>query len=75
MIECINHAIELEASVITTYTSLLLNGMDNNTSTSQTNYMTSNKDRILKDLNSNIMVKVRECIGFKEVEELLNKLK
>lgn len=75
LIECINHAIKLEASVITTYTSLLLNGMTNDISSSQTNSMVSNKNRILKDINSNFMVKVRECIRFKEVEDLLNKLK
>lgn len=75
LLECINHALKLEASTITKYDQLLLNGFINDISSSQTNSVATNKERINKEIHSDRMNKVREHSRFKDVEVLLNKLK
>ena len=75
LIESVNHAIKLEASTITKYESLLLNGYVNDTSSSQTNTTSTNKDRILNIINLKIMKPIKENPRFLEIEKLLECLK
>ena len=75
LLECINHAIKLEASIITKYNQLLLEGLIDDTSKIQTNSILTNKEFISSYIYRNDMSKVRENDRFKEVEDLLNKLK
>lgn len=75
LLQCVNHAIKLEASIITKYDQLLLEGLINDTSKIQTNSTLTNKEFICSYINRNDMSVVRENTRFKEVEELLNKLR
>ena len=75
LLECINHALKLEASTITKYEQLLLEGLIDDTSKIQTNSTLTNKEYISSYIYRNDMDLVRENIRFKEVEVLLNKLK
>lgn len=75
LLEGINHAIKLESSHITKYESLLLQGIVDDTSLTQTNTTMTNKDIINNTIDSKYMNVVRESNRFKEVESLLNQLK
>ena len=75
LLDCINHAIKLEASTITKYEQLLLEGLIDDTSKIQTNSTLTNKEFISSYIYRSDMSKVRENARFKEVEDLLNKLK
>ena len=75
LLYCINHAIKLEASTITKYDQLLLEGLIDDTSKIQTNSTLSNKEFISSYIYRSDMSLVRESSKFKEVEDLLNKLK
>ena len=75
LLECINHAIKLEASTITKYDQLLLEGLIGDTSKTQTNSTLTNKEFISSYIYRSDMSIVRENARFKEVEDLLNKLK
>ncbi len=75
LLDCINHAIKLEESTITKYEQLLLEGLIDDTSKVQTNSTLTNKEFISSYIYRQDMSKVRENARFKEVEDLLNKLK
>lgn len=75
LLYCINHAIKLEASTITKYDQLLLDGLVDDTSKIQTNSTLTNKEFISSYIYRRDMSLVRESSRFKEVEDLLNKLK
>lgn len=75
LVECINHALKLESSTITKYEQLLLEWIINDTSHTQTNSTLTNKEYISSYIYRNDMSLVRESIRFKEIEDLLNKLK
>lgn len=75
LLESINHAIKLESSTITKYESLLLDGIINDISTTQTNSTLTNKEIINSYINKYDMSLVKENSRFKEIEDLLNKLK
>ena len=75
LLECINHAIKLEASTITKYDQLLIEGVIDDTSKIQTNFTLTNKEFISSYIYRDDMNNVRESARFKEVEDLLNKLK
>lgn len=75
LLECINHVIKLESSTITKYDQLLLEGLIDDTSKIQTNSTLTNKEFISSYIYRNDMSLVRENVRFKEVEDLLNKLK
>ena len=75
LIECINHAIKLEKSTITKYDQILLEGLIDDTSKIQTNSTLTNKEFINSYINKDDMSLVRKDIRFKEIIELLLKLK
>jgi len=75
LLECINHAIKFEASTITKYDQLLLEGLIDDTSKAQTNSTLTNKEFISSYIYRSDMSIVRENARFKEVEDLLNRLK
>ena len=75
LLECINHTIKFEASTITKYDQLLLEGLIDDTSKAQTNSTLTNKEFISSYIYRSDMSIVRENARFKEVEDLLNKLK
>lgn len=75
LLECINHAIKLESSTITKYDQLLLEGIINDTTHTQTNSTLTNKEYISSYIYRNDMSLVRENIRFRKIENLLKKLK
>ncbi len=75
LLECVNHAIKLEASTITKYESLLLEGIINDTSLIHTNSTITNKEFISSYINKNEMSLVRQNGKFQEVEKKLLELK
>lgn len=75
LLDCINHAIKLDTSTITKYDQLLLEGLTNDTSKIQINSTLTNKEFICSYIYRQDMNKVRENARFKEVEDLLKKLK
>lgn len=75
LLDCINHAIKLESSTITKYDQLLLEGLIDDTSKIQTNSTLTNKEFISSYIYRSDMSKFRENARFKEVEDLMNKLK
>ena len=75
LLDCINHAIKLESSTITKYDQLLLEGLIDDISKIQTNSTLTNKEFICSYIYRHDMNKVRENDRFKEVEDLLSKLK
>lgn len=75
LLVCINHAIKLESSTITKYDQLLLEGLIDDTSKVQANSTLTNKEFINSYVYRNDMSLVRENTRFKEVEDLLSKLK
>ena len=75
LIECINHEIKLEQSTITKYDQILLEGLIDDTSKIQTNSTLTNKEFINSYINKDDMSLVRKDIRFKEIIELLLKLK
>ena len=60
LLECINHAIKLEASTITKYDQLLLEGLIDDTSKIQTNSTLTNKEFICSYIYRHDMSIVRE---------------
>ena len=75
LLECVNHAIKLEASTVTKFECLLLEGLVNDTSNTLTNSTNTNNDIIVGVINESSMALIKESERFEEVESLLKKLK
>lgn len=75
MLEIMQKLIKLKTSTITKYDQLLLEGLIDDTSKAQTNSTLTNKEFISNYIYRSDMSIVRENDRFKDVEDLLNKLK
>ena len=77
LLDCFNHAIKLkiEESTIAKYDQLLLEGLTDDTSKVQTNSTLTRKEFKSSYVYGNDMSQVRENTRFKEIDDLLSKLK